>query len=124
MPTTLTDIQSLDWSPKLGYPGEIVEAHDDIDQCIRIILTTPKGSRAHEPEFGSDHFQYIDAPVQEAIPNIIREIVDAVETWEPRARIVGVTPVLSDDGAQVSMSIEWAVKDEDDTQKMEVTINE
>ncbi len=71
--TNLNEIKSVNWQPKLNEIGSVVEDLDDIDQCIRIILMTRKGSDPHRPEFGSDIWQYIDAPVNITIPNIIRK---------------------------------------------------
>lgn len=85
------EIQATDWQPKLGELGAIVEALDDIDQCIRIILTTPRGSVPHQPDFGSDLWRYVDWPLQAALPHIVRETVDQVARWEPRVEVTGVT---------------------------------
>lgn len=108
------DITAAYWQPKLNDSGEVAEGADDIDQAIRIILATPKGSRPHEPEFGSDINLWLDAPVNVAIPNIIREVVDAVEAWEPRARIVSVTPTLHDSGAGYTLRVVWTLKAADE----------
>ena len=48
---SISDITSLHWQPALGGEG-IVEDAADIDQAIRVILKTPKGSDPHRPEFG------------------------------------------------------------------------
>ena len=61
---TLAEIKSADWSLTLdtaGLPGSgigsVVTGVDDVDQCIAIILTTPKGSdvcaRLSAPTSGS-----------------------------------------------------------------------
>ena len=109
MTTLLNEIQSVDWQPKLGEIGSVVEGMDDINQCIRIILTTRKGSDPHRPEFGADLWQYIDYPVNQAIPNIIREAMDAIHMWEPRVDINSIKPTV--DGAHVTLAIEWIIKD-------------
>ncbi len=102
------DITSAEWSPKVGSPGEVVEDLADIDQCIGIILTTRPGSDPHRPLFGCDAWKYLDAPAAVAIPNIVREVVDALEAWEPRIDLVRVVPSVS--GAQVTVSVEWKLK--------------
>ena len=53
-PIPYTSITSAHWQPALDTPGGVVEGLRDIDQAIRIILTTPRGSDPHRPEFGSD----------------------------------------------------------------------
>ena len=50
---TLSDISSVHWQPALKSL-DVVEAEADIDQAIRVILGTPKGSDPHRPDFGSN----------------------------------------------------------------------
>lgn len=116
----LDDIRSVDWQPKLGEIGAVVENISDINQCIRIILTTPKGSDPHRPEFGSDIWKYIDYPVNEAIPNIIRDAIDAINAWEPRVEIKTIKAEV--DVANVMLRIEWVLKGTDESQSIEVII--
>ena len=116
----LQDIKSVDWQPKLNEIGSVVEDIDDIDQCIRIILMTRKGSDPHRPEFGSDIWQYIDAPVNVAIPNIIREAMDAINIWETRVQINGITAQIDD--SNIVLSIDRQVKSTNSSGVLEVTI--
>ena len=98
-------IRSVDWSRKVGGPGEIVEQLDDIEQCIRILLATPKGAVQHRPEFGCDAWQYLDHPVAEALPHIVRECTDSLAKWEPRATVTNIA--ASYDAEHVSLTIRW-----------------
>jgi hypothetical protein len=120
MPTLIQDITASDWSPKLGEIGAVVEEADDIAQCISVILNTPKGSRAHEPEFGSDLWRYLDYPASEAIPNIVREAIDALTIWEPRIKLVLVSPQVA--GSQITLQIEWKLNEDDTLQRTEVLV--
>lgn len=116
---TLADINSADWSLKLDTPGEpgsglgnVVQGVGDVDQCIAIILTTPKGTDALRPTFGTDIWSYIDAPISEAGPAIVRETTQSIMQWEPRVKILSVqsTPVLQaagQPGAQVEITVSW-----------------
>ena len=67
--------------------GLVVEGIEDIKQCVRIILTTTKGSDPLRPLFGSDIWQFIDTPINTAIPNIAAEILNALGKWEQRINI-------------------------------------
>lgn len=89
-------ITATDWQPKLGAPGAVVEGAADIDQCIQIILTTPKGSVPHRPDFGSDLWRYLGRPIDAARPNVIRETVEAIGRWERRVEVTRVTLRLAD----------------------------
>jgi uncharacterized protein len=121
---TLADITSGDWSLMLDSTaeaaglgsglGNVVQGLADIDQCVRIILTTPKGSDRFRPTFGCDLWQYIDMPINLATAHIVREVYDALTTWEPRLIVetVQVAPVLdgsSQSGAHLTITVVWQV---------------
>lgn len=108
---TLKDIKYADWQIKLNNIGEISEGIDDINQCIAMILTTQKGSVPHRPDFGSDVYKYIDYPVNEAVPDIIRESIDAINKWEKRVSLVSVK--ASVDESNVKIEVEWKLKESD-----------
>lgn len=119
MTIRVDNIRATDWSPQIGAAGEIVENNDDIDQCIRIILTTRKGSDPHRPLFGCDAWLWLDKPANVAIPNIIRESVDALEMWEPRIDLVRITRDVA--ASHVTIAVEWQPKDGGMARKTEVT---
>ncbi|EUB82768.1 GPW/gp25 family protein [Pseudomonas sp. GM30] len=108
-PTPYTSITAAHWQPALGTSGEVVEGLRDIDQSIRIILTTPKGADAHRPDFGSDLHLYIDWPVNRVTPHLVRETVDALRRWETRISVVQVQVLI--EGAQIRVQVQWRVAD-------------
>lgn len=116
----LNEIKSVDWQPKLNDIGNIVEGIEDIDQCIKIILATRKGSDPHRPEFGSDIWQYIDYPINEAIPNIIREAMDAINLWETRIEIKGITAEIEE--SRIIFQIDRQVRGTDIQGILEVAV--
>lgn len=118
--TTLKDIKYADWQLKLNNIGEISEGIDDINQCIAIILTTQKGSVPHRPDFGSEIYKYIDYPINEAVPNIIRESIDAINKWEERISLVSVNASI--DESNVKIEVEWKLKDSGIGDVTEVTV--
>jgi phage baseplate assembly protein W len=119
---TLGDIISADWSLELDPPGEpgagignVVQGVADVNQCIQIILNTPKGSDPLRPTFGADVWRYIDAPINAAIPAIVRELTEAITRWEPRVTVISIvaTPVVGGDtqaGAHLNIGITWRLK--------------
>ncbi|NNA49768.1 MULTISPECIES: GPW/gp25 family protein [Pseudomonas] len=106
-PTPYTSITAAHWQPALGTSGEVVEGLRDIDQAIRIILTTPKGSDAHRPDFGSDLHLYIDWPTNRVTPHLVRESVDAIRRWETRVSVVQVQVSIDDE--HVTVRVQWRV---------------
>ena len=62
-----------------------------VRQNVKLILTTPKGSDVHRPDFGSDLWKFTDQPLNAiTLGRIKAEITDAIEKWEPRAKVLSV----------------------------------
>lgn len=97
-------IAYIDWQPELGA-DDIVGGLDDIDQCVRTILLTPKGSDPHNPLFGSNIHLYIDWPQNRVTPHLVREAVLAIRDWEPRIDDVQVKVIHA--LAAVELVVEW-----------------
>ena len=116
---TIADITSADWSLALDTPnqpgsglGQVMQGIADVNQCIQIILTTPKGSDPLRPTFGADLWQFIDYPIDAAIPAIVREVTEAITLWEPRVTLVRVTAGAaaggtSQSGAHIGINVIW-----------------
>jgi phage baseplate assembly protein W len=90
----------------------VVSGLEDVDQCIAIILTTPKGTDVLRPTFGTDIWRYIDAPISEVGPAIVGEVTGSIMQWEPRVKVLSVqsTPVLrtaEQPGAHVEITVSW-----------------
>ena len=105
--TNLNEITYIDWQYKLNNIGSVAEGVDDINQCIAIILTTRKGSVPLRPTFGSEIYKYVDYPVNEAIPNITRETIDALALWETRIKVDSVSVEINE--TQIVIKIEWTL---------------
>jgi phage baseplate assembly protein W len=125
MPTgaiTLDDITSADWSLALDTParpgsgiGNVVQGVADVNQCVGIILTTPKGSDPLRPTFAADLWQFIDYPVNSLLAAVVGEVTRALTLWEPRIIIVSITaqPVIDDtiqSGAHLDVAVTWKLK--------------
>lgn len=108
-PTPYTSITSAHWQPALGSPGEAVEGLRDIDQAIRIILSTPLGSDPHRPEFGCDIDKYLDQPTNRVVPHLVREAVEAIRRWESRVSVVQVRAEI--DTTHITLRVQWKVAD-------------
>ena len=113
--TTLAEITSADWSLKLGSIGDVVQGIADVEQCLGIIVTTPRGSDPLRPTFGADIWRYIDYPVNGALPSIVRELTSAIAAWEPRVNLISVDAQAVNDGiaqsgAQLRIALNWELK--------------
>lgn len=120
MTIRIDEITADNWSPRVGSPGEIVCGLDDINQCIDIIIATRKGTVPHRPLFGCDAWRWLDAPPAISIPNIKREVLDALDLWEPRIVVVLVTVLLS--GSAATVTINWRLVNDATIMKREVLL--
>ena len=100
---------SQHWQLSQGGSG-ITQGADDIDLCIRNILSTRKGSDVLRPEFGSGHFDYLDTPEDVFVPNAVRETVLAVQTWEKRAVVEDVR--FDGHAPHMRMTVVWHIADD------------
>lgn len=100
---------SKHWQLAQGGSG-LAQGVDDIDLCIHNILSTRKGADVTRPTFGSDHFDYLDAPEDVFVPNAVREVALAVKTWEPRAVLERVT--FEGNAPHITMVVHWRVADD------------
>ena len=91
--------------------GMLATDVDDVNQCIHLIIFTPKGSDPLRPTFGCDQDRYIDSPINIARPHLVREITDVLRQWEPRIVVTRVSVELVDI-AQLAVSIYWRFADD------------
>jgi phage baseplate assembly protein W len=112
--TSLADINSASWQPKLGELGDVVTDWDDINQCITIIITTPKGTDFFRPTFGCDWFSYVDWPITAVTPQVVAAIAESLAVWEPRINFQWATvrPYLEvqPDGSNLLIEVQWSLK--------------
>ena len=105
-----TSILTTHWQlAPINSAVNVLQGVDDIHACIANILNTIKGTDVLRPEFGSDHFKYIDYPEDEAIPNFVREITFALQKWEPRINVENVD--VSGSAPHFEFTISWTLTD-------------
>jgi uncharacterized protein len=105
MAISVNSIKSADWSLKINEFGEVVQGYDDINQSIDIILQTPKGADCFRPLFGADLYKYADQPVNIGGPQMVREIIEALQIWETRIEVTAVNYTVSE--SAINFSIKW-----------------
>lgn len=108
MSVQLQDIKSTEWSFDINNQGEVVEALNDIKQCVSIICNTQKGTAVLRPNFGCDAFIYVDSPVNTAIPNMKKAIFDSLTEFEPRIEKLNITHIL--DVSSIVFTITYSIK--------------
>ena len=103
-PIDTTTLTTGNWQPAIGTPGQVVLDAQDVDQCIRVIMATPKGSDPLRPRFGFDGWQYIDWPIVQARPHLVREVTNALQ-WEPRMVVDKVEVTLVDEAPYSNLAV-------------------
>lgn len=63
------------------------DLYKSVLQNISVILSTPKGTDPHRPDFAFDVSALIDRPTPLSLGQLKAKIVEAIETWEPRVRV-------------------------------------
>ena len=92
-----------------------------IKKSIERILKTPIGSRVMNPEFGSNLYKLIDKRPDDAWQmDCIRYIYEAIEKWEPRAKVDKVT--LKKQGDKIFVKLIVTDKQKDTKQEIQITI--
>lgn len=68
----------------------VTDTVESVLQNVAVILATRRGSVPQYRSFGLS-MDFLDKPTPAARARMIAEIREAVETWEPRAAVRGVT---------------------------------
>lgn len=89
-----------------SYP-ELLNDEDAVRGSIYNILTTPIGTRAWVPEYGSRLYQFVHEPIDQVTAVQLEVLlIQSLEKWEPRIQIIRdrtkVTPMS--DGFNVALT--------------------
>lgn len=89
------DIVGRGWifPPRIGIQGGIAltNPRNELDQAIRIILSTSPGERVMRPTFGCRLQELVFAPSNaQTCAQARRYVEEALGMWEPRIRLVHV----------------------------------
>lgn len=68
----------------------VADTVQSVLQAIKIILTTPKGTVPMYRDFGIN-MDFLDLPIPAAEQRARMEIREAIEEWEPRAKVKDIT---------------------------------
>ncbi len=79
------------------YGGGDKALRTEVERNIKTILSTPKGTCPLYREFGVD-IAMLDNPTPIARNMLTVAIIDAIEEWEPRAKVTDVAVGIGADG--------------------------
>lgn len=99
---------------KISRGVVMVKNEDDIEESLRILLSTQPGERVMEPEFGCDLRPLVFEPMSSLLASSIEnEVKIAVIRYEPRIDLNSVTIVFPDDvlhDGVVFINIDYTVR--------------
>lgn len=112
------DITGRGWSfpPQISPQGglSLTNERTELQQSIRIILSTSPGQRVMRPTFGCRLHELVFAPNNSHTAAKARRYVEeALGMWEPRIRVEGITVWSDEDGDGQSflrIEIEYEIK--------------
>lgn len=119
----LNEIKATNWTLSLEKQGEIVQGLAEISQCLRVLITTRKGSDPLRPTFGCDIYLYQDLPINQAIPRMVKSVSEAIAIWETRINVTSIGYALGDDGSVTTFTIEWTEKTTQQSSSTKILIN-
>lgn len=105
MPILPENITSLNWSLSLSDAGKVVQDAEAIKQRVDVLLSTVPGSDPLRPLFGCNYWQWIDASLDIAVPNIKKAITDALQVWLPEIVVTAVRHYPGEGG--IRFEIRW-----------------
>ncbi len=109
MPINVNEITSAEWSLSTRGQGEVEQGFDDINQCIKLIVSTQRGTDPMRPDFGCDLWQFIDYPINSAAPKMVNEILSALARWETRIQVSNVSYSILEES--VTFNVFWILQD-------------
>jgi phage baseplate assembly protein W len=79
------------WQTRLGATGRVVQGYDALDQWIRTLCATQKGSVPQELELGINWLAILDMPADVARPLVVAGVSRVFRVWvEPKATLQSV----------------------------------
>jgi uncharacterized protein len=122
--TTQQDFIGTGWAFPLGVGPQggiaMVRREVELEQAMRLILSTYPGERPMRPLFGSRIRDFVFRSVNvETIAELSRVVRDAIVQWEPRVDVENV--LISPDPADAStlyIDIQYRPKDTNDRRNL------
>ena len=97
----------------------LVRRDREIEESIRVILSTAYGERPMRPDFGCQIHDYVLGPVTpDTTGRMASAVRESLTRWEPRIEIQGVAVTTGDDPTVVYIDIQYSVSDTNDPRNL------
>lgn len=100
---------SSEWSVSLDGQSKIVQGIDCIKQRIGIVLNTLKGTDPLRPTFAINVLDWIDKPVNVALPGLRKEILDALTEFMPEIKVSKIIGTLDPSNSKIDYVIHFSI---------------
>lgn len=103
--------------------GDVPPARNEsaVKKALINLVRTPVGSRPFNPDYGTRVYDYLFEPADtETELRLNEEIAQAIERFEPRARLVAIETSIQENGVEIK--IEYYVVNVPDLQQIQTVI--
>jgi phage baseplate assembly protein W len=112
-----SDFIGAGWAFPLRVNGrggiELSRGQRDVEEAIRLILSTPVGERRMRPQFGCTAVHDLAFATNDPTTHgqIVADVREALELWEPRIQVIDVRAELDpDEPARVRVELEYVLR--------------
>ena len=97
----------------------LVSGDREIEESIRLILSTAPAERPMRPEFGCRIQEHVFAPIEaRTLGRIAAEVRESLRRWEPRINVLEVDVSPDDEGSSVQIGITYSIRDTNDPRNL------
>ena len=96
---------------------------EEIEQRIRIIVSTPLGSVPLKADFGNDIFRYIDLPITLAQRLLIDGTLRALKRWETRVIFTEARVEVDAPQSRLTFTVSWKLPNSDQSRQTAIVVN-
>lgn len=103
--------------------GDIAPARNEsaVKKSLINLIRTPVGTRPFAPDYGTRVYDFLFEPADTETELLLNEeIAQAIDRFEPRARVVAIETNMQDNG--IELKIEYYVANVPDLQQLETVI--
>lgn len=99
---------------------DLAAGAEDIEESIRLILSTAKGERVMRPDFGCGIHEFAFATVDTTTLTLVQSTVeDALTEWEPRIEVLDVdTSTQHLDAGRLDIHLDYRIKRTNDERNL------
>lgn len=116
----VTNLTSSEWAISIEGQGKIVQGIAAIKQRMFIVLNTIKGTDPLRPGFAINLLDWVDKPVNVALPNLKVEIINALTEFMPEITIDTIDAVLTETN-KITYTIHFLITNAVKTDQFDVT---